>query len=94
MMQTNAALENQSMCVYCEPTRGMLVGKLVAGIILTWIELTSSGRMSVTTGMPTVVYILSPSAARSLHEVPPTADMTLGPDLTPLHTSLNSLNFG
>lgn len=62
------------------------VSKAVARSILRWIKLTSSGRMSVTAGMPMFVYIMSPlEARRCLHEVPPTADMTLYP--APLPTS-------
>lgn len=54
--------------------------KAVAGFILRWIKLTSSGRMSVTAGMPLFVYIMSPLEARRCpREVPPTADMTLCP---------------
>lgn len=58
----------------------------MARIILRWIQLTASGRMSVTAGMPMFVYIMSPlEARRSLSKVPPTADMTPCP--APLPTS-------
>lgn len=85
-MQIDAMLENRSTCIYCEPTGSMLVTKPVASIILRWIKLTSSGRMSVTAGMPMFVYTMSRlEAKRSRCVVPPTTDMTLCP--APLPTS-------
>lgn len=55
----------------------MVLIKPVARIILRWIKLASSGRMSVTAGMLMFVCVVSPlEARRCLCEVPPTADMT------------------
>lgn len=86
MMQINAVVENRSTYIYYEPTGSILVTTPVARIILRWIKLTSSGRMSVSAGISVFVYLVSPwEARRWLWEVPPTEDVTACP--APLPTS-------
>lgn len=87
-MQINAVVENRSTYIYYEPTGSILVTTPVARIILRWIKLTSSGRMSVRAGISMFVYLVSPwEARRWLWEVPPTEDVTRVPCPSPHFTA-------